>query len=273
MRNLIPAFINDMNKANKYNEKFTATTMFMDISGFTLITEKLMREGKEGAEILSSILNNFFEPIIDSVYKRGGYISGFAGDAFFAIFPDPIEPIEALYSSNDIIRIFKENEIQKTRFGEFILQIKIGLSYGEVEWGIPGPKNKKSYYFKGNTINECSNCEKHCESMQIVIDDYLGAKHHFTDKKEAELKQLELTLTNYLQSLGINDDLSDIVEYLINNHGKMLEFFNDIAKLKLSSTDIKSTIFCSLCKKKLEWDGNTFVTPCVCIQKKIEKLE
>ena len=85
MKNLIPYFIQENYKKGIYMGEFKAFTMFMDISGFTIMTEKLLKEGKEGVEVLSTILNNIFQPVIDAVYERNGFVSGFAGDAFTAI--------------------------------------------------------------------------------------------------------------------------------------------------------------------------------------------
>ncbi len=68
--------------------------MFVDLSGFTRLTEKLMQKGPEGAEELSYILNHIFQPTVKLVYGQGGFIPYFAGDSFTAIFPggDPAAP-------------------------------------------------------------------------------------------------------------------------------------------------------------------------------------
>ncbi|MBC8383894.1 MAG: hypothetical protein H8E57_00075 [Candidatus Cloacimonetes bacterium] len=52
MKNLIPKFILEKYKENKFSGNFKATTIFIDISGFTAMTQGLMKNGKEGAEIL-----------------------------------------------------------------------------------------------------------------------------------------------------------------------------------------------------------------------------
>ncbi len=60
MYNLIPHFIHDHFKEDTMTGDFHALSMFMDISGFTPMTEALMLHGKQGAEILSGILNETF---------------------------------------------------------------------------------------------------------------------------------------------------------------------------------------------------------------------
>ncbi|MEK7254712.1 MAG: hypothetical protein AAB316_08210, partial [Bacteroidota bacterium] len=50
MRNLIPHFIHEQLTANVLSGSFEAHAMFVDLSGFTRLTETLMQQGKAGAE-------------------------------------------------------------------------------------------------------------------------------------------------------------------------------------------------------------------------------
>ncbi len=84
-RNLIPHFIAEQYSKKNLTGSFTATTMFIDISGFTAMTQELMKNGKEGAEVLSDIINKIFTPSIDAIHNNDGFISTFAGDAFTAL--------------------------------------------------------------------------------------------------------------------------------------------------------------------------------------------
>ncbi len=174
MRNFVPVFIQRKTEEGKDNRgSLKCSTMFMDISGFTNMTEALMGRGKEGAEVLSVILNQIFEPIIDEVYRMGGFVSGFAGDAMTIIFPDEGEGdsnLRGLFAAKFINNLFKEQGIQKTRLGTYDLFVKLGLSYGEVNWGIVGNDEAKNYYFRGVAIDGCAESEHHCEKMEIVID-------------------------------------------------------------------------------------------------------
>ena len=69
MKNLIPIFIHDQYKAGNFQGQFEAATLFMDISGFTPMSARLMREGKEGAEILEAA-NIPFLNSMDAAAKR-----------------------------------------------------------------------------------------------------------------------------------------------------------------------------------------------------------
>ncbi|MCK5599126.1 tetratricopeptide repeat protein [bacterium] len=170
MINLLPDFIQKKYEKSQVKGKFTAAVLFLDISGFTSMTEKLMEHGKEGAEIMSLMINNIFNEMISAVYKNGGFISTFAGDAFTAIFRGKYS-VNALHSANSVIQDLKDISIQKSRFGTFNIGVKIGISYGTVKWGILGDKDGSAYYFQGDPIIAAAECEKHCSAGEVIFDD------------------------------------------------------------------------------------------------------
>ena len=151
--------------------------MFVDIPGFTKLTETLMKHKKNGAEILTEVMNHVFHPIVKTVYQNGGIISTYAGDAFTAIFR--IDPVFGnakvdhgiLNSAVNVRKYFKENETLKTPYGNFKMGVKAGLSYGEINWGIIGKGGKYTYYFKGEAIDGCTKSEQIAKKNEIVLDD------------------------------------------------------------------------------------------------------
>lgn len=178
MYHLIPRFIHNQVKADCFDGSFHAATMFIDISGFTGLTQVLMEHGKQGAETLSQIMNQVFDPIIHAVYEQGGFISGFAGDAFTAIFDDPLL---ACLAAQAIRQHVMQQQTKETSFGRFSLAIKIGIAYGLVEWGVIGLEEsglkqrpsqthvEKSYFFRGAGINLCSQAEQRARRNEIVL--------------------------------------------------------------------------------------------------------
>ena len=59
---------------------------FVDVSGFTALTEKLARKGKVGAEELSDILNDTFGALLDHAYADGAGLVKWGGDAMLLLF-------------------------------------------------------------------------------------------------------------------------------------------------------------------------------------------
>src|SRR5262245_18575512 len=98
MNPLVPDFVLQEDAFGRTSGKFTAAAIFIDISGFTAMTEKLMQHGRGGAEALAGTLRFYFDPLIESVHEAGGFITGFAGDAFTALFPDAPDRNVASYA-------------------------------------------------------------------------------------------------------------------------------------------------------------------------------
>ena len=60
--------------------------VFVDISGFTALTEALARElgGRRGAEVLSSTLDRIFAALMEPLHAWDGSVVYFSGDAVTA---------------------------------------------------------------------------------------------------------------------------------------------------------------------------------------------
>ncbi|KAL1515656.1 hypothetical protein AB1Y20_002274 [Prymnesium parvum] len=61
---------------------FLAAVGFVDVSGFTALSEKLNKDhGRKGAELLNQYINSYFELLISGIADHGGDVIKFAGDA------------------------------------------------------------------------------------------------------------------------------------------------------------------------------------------------
>ena len=63
-----------------------ATCCFVDISGFTALSERLARRGRIGAEELTEVLNHVFGRMLGIAYGKGGSLLKFGGDALLLLF-------------------------------------------------------------------------------------------------------------------------------------------------------------------------------------------
>ncbi len=169
MQNLTPRFIAHKYWQSELHGSFRAFTLFMDISGFTTMTEELMRHGKAGAELLSKLLNEVFTEVTNIIYGHNGFISNFAGDACTAIFISD-DPVLVTNVAFKIQRYFLEKPVRNTKLGHWRFDIKQGLSYGDVEWGIVGFDKYRTFYFRGEAINGCAEAEHQCSANEIIID-------------------------------------------------------------------------------------------------------
>ncbi|NNC91920.1 MAG: hypothetical protein HKN80_05460, partial [Acidimicrobiia bacterium] len=70
----------------KRHQSLPGTMVFVDISGFTAMSERLARFGKLGAEEVVGVLNNTFSALIITAGTYGGDLLKFGGDALLLWF-------------------------------------------------------------------------------------------------------------------------------------------------------------------------------------------
>ncbi len=63
--------------------------VFVDISGFTKLSEGLSKQGKIGAEELAAIINECFVGLLALAYADGAQLLKFGGDALLLLFSGP----------------------------------------------------------------------------------------------------------------------------------------------------------------------------------------
>jgi GGDEF domain-containing protein len=153
MINVIPRFVSAMLRDGQAYGRIDGSAVFVDITGFTSITERLMSHGKDGAEVLSGIINRVFGPPISRIHESGGFLASFGGDSFSVVLPGRRgEDAQGLAGS--IVRSIARRSRQKTRLGSFDISVKTGISEGGIEWGILGFPGQRAYYFRGGPIFE-----------------------------------------------------------------------------------------------------------------------
>jgi class 3 adenylate cyclase/tetratricopeptide (TPR) repeat protein/Cdc6-like AAA superfamily ATPase len=174
MRNLLPDLkllgYSEDNKAGAIK----GSVLFVDISGFTSMTRKLMAQGKEGAEILSDMMNRLFSPLIDSVYDHGGFIINFAGDAFTAVFKADNGFVAAAVAK-DIVQFFKENPVFEYSGFSFSLSAKTGISCGDLKWMSVLSNGPEHFFFFGDAIDEAAEAEHACKANDISVTEKVYA--------------------------------------------------------------------------------------------------
>ncbi|MCD4738776.1 MAG: AAA family ATPase, partial [Anaerolineae bacterium] len=159
--------------------RLEAATLFVDISGFTALTESLKQYGTDGAELLTEILNTTFAPLVSAVYAQGGFITSFAGDAFTAIFPrsagetTSVVARQALQVATIIQQFFERHGRRQTRYGNYELSVKVGASWGTVHWGILRGGRGNIYFFRGAALDGAVRAEKHAVGGAVVCDEAL----------------------------------------------------------------------------------------------------
>jgi len=84
---LVPDFILRNYAAGHTTGTFPAVCLFVDISGFSAMTDALMQHGQHGAEVLAQVMRAAFAPLIRALCQHRGFVVAQAGDSFTALFP------------------------------------------------------------------------------------------------------------------------------------------------------------------------------------------
>ncbi len=75
------------------------TIVFVDISGFTKLSERLARHGKEGAEQVTEAIERCFAALLAIAYSNGGGLIKFGGDALLLLFEGEDHTVRAARSA------------------------------------------------------------------------------------------------------------------------------------------------------------------------------
>jgi adenylate cyclase len=143
------------------------TVLFVDIRGFTPMSEKAQPE-----EVVA-ILNDYLDLCARSIFKYGGTLDKFIGDATMAIFNAPmnledhalkaVQTAWAMKEGAESLRISLEE-----RFGHSV-QFGIGINTGYAIVGNIGSKSRMDYTAIGDTVNTSARLESNAKAGQILL--------------------------------------------------------------------------------------------------------
>ena len=169
---------------NLEGERRKVTLLFSDIRQFTLLAETLAPE-----EVVT-LLNDYFEQMIEIIFTHSGTLDKFIGDGIMAEFGAPLDDKNqeehaistAIQMQKDLLKLCekweKENRPQ--------LRIGIGIHTGEAVVGNIGSEKRIEYTAIGDTVNVASRLEQATKILNVPIllseTTYLGARDKFPFK-------------------------------------------------------------------------------------------
>ncbi|HPO48997.1 MAG TPA: adenylate/guanylate cyclase domain-containing protein, partial [Spirochaetota bacterium] len=147
-------------------EKRYAVIMFVDISGYTAISEKL------APEKVAEIINSCFSILIDITCKYGGYVDKFIGDCILTVFGinnnDNPEIAACLCSIEMQERIVFLNSQLKKDY-DFDFAISAGIHCGNLILGNIGSEVRMDYTVIGDAVNTASRIQNTAKSGETLI--------------------------------------------------------------------------------------------------------
>ncbi|MFN8400960.1 MAG: adenylate/guanylate cyclase domain-containing protein [Anaerolineales bacterium] len=137
---------------NSLNKRADLTIIFSDIRGFTTLSEKMTPEG------VVSLLNPYLEAMSQVIYKHGGTVDKYEGDAVIAFFGEPVpykdHAARALRASLDMRKALAELRDKWAKEGRpSHIEMGVGINSGEVFVGLLGSAQRINYTVIGDNAN------------------------------------------------------------------------------------------------------------------------
>jgi class 3 adenylate cyclase/tetratricopeptide (TPR) repeat protein len=129
--------------ADELVETLEGTMVFADVSGFTRLSERLARKGKEGAEYLVDAINACFSALLADAYGRGGSLLKFGGDAMLLWFAGDEHALRACASANEMRRTLREVGRIRAGVSDVVLRMSVGVHSGPYAMFLVGASHRE----------------------------------------------------------------------------------------------------------------------------------
>ena len=143
--------------------------VFVDISGFTALSEKLAKIGKEGAEELTDAIGSCFAALLAVAYANGGGLLKFGGDALLLWFSGEGHVDRAARSAVWMCRTLRDvGMIETTAGGTVRLRMSVGMHTGTYFFFVVGGSHKE-LIVAGPAASRTVEMENTASAGQILV--------------------------------------------------------------------------------------------------------
>jgi adenylate cyclase len=171
-------------------DKRAVAILFSDIRGFTAISETM------NPDEVATLLSEYFSVMVEIVFRHGGTLDKFIGDAVMAQWGAPIgvkdDADRAMNAAIDMIEELKILNAKWKEAGRPEMQAGIGLNYGESFAGYIGSERRLEYTVIGDAVNISSRLCARAEGGEILLTESmkiaLSSPPKMTEKGSMELK-------------------------------------------------------------------------------------
>jgi adenylate cyclase len=133
-----------------------AAVLFTDVAGFTTMSESLPPYD------VVHILNRFFSRTEAAVESQGGRVHNYMGDGLLAVFgvndePDPA--VAAVRAGFEALEVAADMDNYVGRIYAHAFKVRVGISLGEVIFGMMGGESSARETVVGDVVNTASRLE------------------------------------------------------------------------------------------------------------------
>lgn len=187
-----PQVVNEITKQGTYELKLGGenrdiAVLFVDIRGFTPLSESLEPEQ------VVDILNSYLELTTSCIFKHGGTLDKFIGDATMAVFNAPFDAEDYVYKAVltawDIVQGGNQIEEQFVeKYGKHV-GFGVGVNCGPAVVGNIGCEFRMDYTAIGDTVNTAARLEANAPRGKVYISDavYKQVKDRITVEEVGEI--------------------------------------------------------------------------------------
>jgi adenylate cyclase len=140
---------------------------FSDIRGFTSLSET------RSAQEIVDMLNEYFEQMVEIIFKHEGTLDKFVGDEIMALFGSPVSHPDDAYRAvkvavEQVAALEEWNRVRMAE-GEPEIHIGIGINTGSVVAGYLGSSKALEYTVIGDVVNTASRLCSVAQAGEIII--------------------------------------------------------------------------------------------------------
>ena len=145
---------------------------FLDLSGFTKLTERLARAGRSGPEELSDILDGTFGALLGSARDDGPDLVKWGGDAVLLLFRGEDHAKHAVRASYWMRQTLREVGQTYATAGRVTLRMSVGIHSGQFHFFLVGdPDLHRELIVSGPGASMTATMEAIAQAGQIVVSD------------------------------------------------------------------------------------------------------
>src|SRR3954465_13359147 len=152
-----------------------ATCCFVDISGFTALSERLARRGRIGAEELTEVLNHVFGRMLGIAYDKGGSLLKFGGDALLLLFSGDDHACLGAEAAVAMRAALREARTLPTSVGRLNLRMSPGIPSGTFHFFRVGESHHE-LLVGGPAASETTRMEHGADAGEIVVSEATAAR-------------------------------------------------------------------------------------------------
>jgi class 3 adenylate cyclase/tetratricopeptide (TPR) repeat protein len=146
--------------------------LFADITGYTSLVEQVenLAGPVRGADVMAVQINQIFELLITEIYRYGGGVVGFGGDAIMAWFPDNtgLRAIASGFAMQQAMQPFKQVTLLENLSVSFTIKISVAAGRAR-RFGVGDPAIQQLDVLAGDVIAKLATVQRVAINEQIVV--------------------------------------------------------------------------------------------------------